>query len=75
MAVVTLNRGPVPAAHSVHNPGPALAETPPSDAHMGMAWFNGLTDAGRGYWLTAAASDRPVDAWRLFKQISREVAK
>ena len=43
-------------------PTPDLA-----DALAGIAWFNSLSRAARAYWLDAADSARPADAWRLFQ--------
>lgn len=37
------------------------------DAIAGMNWFNSLTRAERRYWLDAAGSSVPADAWDAFK--------
>ena len=38
-----------------------------ADALVGMAWFNGLSQSERTYWLEAADSAAPADAWRAFQ--------
>lgn len=49
------------------------AKQPTADDGAGMAWFNGLTEQRRAYWLQCAESSRPVDAWHYFK-LCEEVA-
>jgi hypothetical protein len=39
---------------------------PDADPQAGMAWFNSLSDSGRGLWLAQAHSARPVDAYALY---------
>ena len=39
-----------------------------TDAALGMAWFNALTEYQRCLWLTRAGSAVPADAWACFKQ-------
>jgi hypothetical protein len=46
---------------------------PTADDVRGMAWFNGLSEQRREYWLQRAGSSRPVDAWHYFK-LCEEVA-
>lgn len=38
-----------------------------TDALTGMAWFNALSREERAYWLEAAGSAVPADAWRKFQ--------
>lgn len=38
-----------------------------ADALVGMAWWNGLSQSERTYWLEAADSAVPADAWRAFQ--------
>ncbi len=47
---------------------PALAvRVSPADALVGMSWFNGLSQSERAYWLEAAGSACPADAWHAFQ--------
>lgn len=39
----------------------------PADPLAGMAWYNGLSEAQRGYWHMVAGSCVPADAWGAFK--------
>lgn len=36
------------------------------DGEAGMRWWDALTELQRAYWLGAAGSARPVDAWRAY---------
>ena len=40
----------------------------PEDIRKGVDWWDGLTDAERGYWRERAESPIPADAWRLYKR-------
>lgn len=42
---------------------------PANDEADGIAWWNSLTDRGRGLWLEAAGTATPADAWAYFKTI------
>jgi hypothetical protein len=39
-----------------------------SDAELGMAWWNSLTERERAHWASLAGTGRVVDAWELFKK-------
>ena len=41
------------------------------DEQAGVSWWNALTEQERGFWLAAAMSATPADAWECFKR-SRE---
>lgn len=43
------------------------AAKPTSDATLGMAWWNRLTERERLHWLLMAGSDVPADAWAVFR--------
>lgn len=43
------------------------------DTRAGIAWFNSLAPAERRYWLEAADSAVPADAWAAFKSSSSQV--
>jgi hypothetical protein len=64
-------RGRIIQAHADTN-GVPPARKPTADDVRGMAWFNGLSEQRRAYWLQCAGSSRPVDAWRHFN-LCREV--
>lgn len=49
------------------NPSPL--PTPTGDDLAGFAWFNGLTDADRLFWLGQAGSAAPIAAWVAFKAV------
>jgi hypothetical protein len=38
-----------------------------TDDELGMAWWNGLSEAERAKWAKAAGTGRTKDAWELFK--------
>ena len=38
-----------------------------ADEQAGIDWFNGLSEADRGYWLRAATTYIPAEAWTYFK--------
>ena len=38
-----------------------------ADALVGMAWWNGLSQSERAYWLDVAASACPAAAWAAFQ--------
>jgi hypothetical protein len=42
---------------------------PTLDKQAGMAWWNGLTEAERAYWLHRADTATPAEAWDAFKQL------
>lgn len=48
-----------------------LERKPTADEHLGMTWWNGLSDWARGEWLRRVRSARPVDAWREFQRSQR----
>lgn len=39
----------------------------PTDAAVGMRWYNGLTKPERLHWHRVAGSAVPADAWRAFQ--------
>lgn len=39
------------------------------DEFLGVAWWNGNTEAERAYWLDFAGSAVPADAWACFKRV------
>ena len=39
-----------------------------ADARLGMAWWNALSEAKRAFWLAAAQSAVPAEAWACFKR-------
>lgn len=43
--------------------------TPTGDDLAGFAWFNGLTDGERSFWLSQAGSAVPAAAWSAFKRV------
>jgi len=43
---------------------PVLAEDP----HVGMIWWNGISESNRAYWLQAAKSAKPADAWQAWRE-------
>lgn len=43
--------------------------TPSGDDLAGFAWFNGLTDGERTFWLGQAGSAVPAAAWSAFKRV------
>jgi hypothetical protein len=38
-----------------------------TDDELGMAWWNGLSEAERARWARLAGTGRPVDPWAVFK--------
>ena len=38
-----------------------------ADEQAGIDWWNGLTERDRAFWLQAATSAVPAEAWRFFK--------
>ena len=42
-----------------------------TDALKGIEWWNSLSRLERAYWLGAANSQAPVDAWCAFKKAPR----
>jgi len=40
---------------------------PPEDPHVGMTWWNGISEGDRAYWLETAKSARPVDARQAYR--------
>lgn len=38
------------------------------DEVLGVAWWNGLTEKERAFWLQAARSAVPADAWAFWKR-------
>jgi hypothetical protein len=47
---------------------PIEARLPTDDEREGMNWYNSLTNEGRTFWLRAAGTYVPADAWRLYKR-------
>lgn len=43
--------------------------TPPIPSGDDLAWFNGLTDGERAFWLSHAGSAVPAAAWSAFKRV------
>ena len=43
---------------------PVLTEDP----HVGMAWWNGISESDRAYWLQVAKSARPEDARQAWRE-------
>lgn len=39
-----------------------------SDGETGMAWWNGLTDEDRSYWMKVSLGTSPAEAWAYFKR-------
>lgn len=37
------------------------------DGQEGMKWWNGLTEADRAFWLRAALTAVPAEAWAYYK--------
>jgi len=46
---------------------PAAHQT--ADEVGGMTWWNGLDEADRRFWLRAALSAVPADAWTYYKRV------
>jgi hypothetical protein len=46
---------------------PAAHQT--ADEVRGMTWWNGLDEADRRFWLRAALSAVPADAWTYYKRV------
>jgi hypothetical protein len=44
----------------------------PTDAELGVIWWNRSTEPERAYWLMRAGSATPADAWETFR---RETAR
>ena len=42
------------------------------DEKDGIAWWNGLTEVARSYWLSVAGSAVPADAWAAYKRSVQE---
>lgn len=42
------------------------------DERAGMDWWNALSEADRRFWLSAAISAVPADAWAYFKRVTTE---
>ena len=51
----------------VIEPQTAIAAALANDTRIGMAWWSRLTEPERAYWLEAAGSAVPADAWRKFQ--------
>lgn len=39
-----------------------------NDDHLGIMWWNRMTEHERAYWSRVADSARPVDAWHAFQR-------
>jgi hypothetical protein len=66
------------ALTALEAPGAAhVAPAPDSDAELGMAWWNRISERERAQWLRVAGSAVPADAWAAFKAASaaKEVPK
>lgn len=46
-----------------------------TDAELGIAWWNHLSEQDRAMWLERAGSAVPADAWAEFNRRSRAVSK
>jgi len=46
---------------------PELDRLPTPDEAAGMAWWNSLGNAARGYWLSMATGGTVADAYAAFK--------
>jgi hypothetical protein len=44
------------------------------DALAGIDWWNSLTEDVRRYWLTAAGTTVPAEAWALYKRVRSQQA-
>ena len=40
-----------------------------TDEAAGIAWWNALAEADRAFWLRAAMSVVPADAWAYYKRV------
>lgn len=40
-----------------------------TDEAAGIAWWNALAEADRAFWLRAAMSAVPADAWAYYKRV------
>lgn len=50
-------------------------DAPTVDEVLGMAWWNGLSRQERAFWLRAAMTAVPAEAWAYFKRATaREAA-
>ena len=47
---------------------------PTADELAGMAWWNGLSEVERAYWLGVAGSAIVAEAWRAFKRSGEPVS-
>jgi hypothetical protein len=45
------------------------------DGHLGMTWWNALTESDRLFWCRAALTATPADAWRYFKSVTGDEEK
>ena len=45
----------------------AVPHAPTADDQAGIAWFNGLTEQRRAYWLSAARTSVARHAWDFYK--------
>ena len=54
---------------------PCTDSAPMPCEHVGMAWWNGLTEADRRYWCFAATTAVPAETWRYFKSVTRDDEK
>jgi hypothetical protein len=53
---------------ALETPGAAhVAPAPDTDAGLGMAWWNRISERERAQWLRVAGSAVPADAWAAFK--------
>jgi hypothetical protein len=41
---------------------------PAEDPHVGMTWWNSLSESDRAFWLQAAKSARPADARQAWRE-------
>jgi hypothetical protein len=48
--------------------GGGVFPVPAEDPHVGMAWWNGISEKDRAYWLQAAKSARPADARQTWRE-------
>lgn len=45
-----------------------------NDEQRGIEWWNALDEADRRFWLAAACSAVPADAWAYFKRATEGMA-
>lgn len=48
--------------------GSGVFPVPVEDPHVGMTWWNSISERDRAHWLQAAKSARPVDARQAYRE-------